>query len=819
MCNGIQLRCHELDLDFAHKQILSDAVASLKESSGKALYAIRSSSPEEDLEDLSFAGGYETTLGVTLTDIENAVRRSFTSCFDDRVTLYKLEHGLAVDKPRIAVIVQQMIESESAGVAFSLNPLNNCYDEVVINANFGLGESVVSGKVSPDTIIVDKVSRVILDKRIGKKETSVWLEHDHDGGTYLAPAPTHQRLSLSDEQILALLDMVVRVEKHYQKPVDIEWAFAADDSDHNELWLLQARPITTYVPLPGSLVTRPGEFKRLYLDASFKEGLTEPMSVLATDYWTRFESKMTERMTGRDLSDVASGLAGYAEGRMYYNASNYIKLLGKKSLVNFYRTIDVPTAEIIAHLDETQYLSAKLPPVLKGIKLSMVKNSIDTGTFAIWALLHPSSYSQRLEKEADRFQRNLEEVARLNTTIDDLAQEIITCTNAFLEISMPSLLISETARSRIKKIFKHAEPEIRNRIVYLEQALPKNITIEMGFAMHHLAQYEEIQTCKSGIEFTHRIENRTFSHQFLAAWDSFMHKYGFRCPLEFDIATPRYHERPAWLFEQLRTMAENNKTSTCGIESHPRVIFDRARAKREKAHQVLSRAARNSGFLTQQLFELFYRALINLGGYRELHKYYCIMGLDLLRKRVLKVAQSLVESGRLDHENQVFDLTLNDLETGTKNTEIDLRSRASKNTRFRKTISRVREFPRVIDSRGRIYHPPILRASKGPLVGEPISPGLAKGKVIVLHQPDEKPVLPGDILVARATDPGWTILFINAGGIVLETGGLLQHGALVAREYGKPCVAGVEDAMSKLKDGQVIEVDGTSGIIRLISNS
>jgi pyruvate,water dikinase len=131
----------------------------------------------------------------------------------------------------------------------------------------------------------------------------------------------------------------------------------------------------------------------------------------------------------------------------------------------------------------------------------------------------------------------------------------------------------------------------------------------------------------------------------------------------------------------------------------------------------------------------------------------------------------------------------------------------------------VNDFPRVIDSRGRILRPPKREAGEGELAGEPISPGVVQGKVKVLHQPDEKPILPGEILVTRATDPGWTPLFLNAAGIVLEVGGMLQHGALVAREYGKPCVSGLVDATKILLDGQVVEVDGGNGIVRLVSEN
>jgi phosphoenolpyruvate synthase/pyruvate phosphate dikinase len=148
---AVEELCKRLELDDAHKAVLAAALETLKTDGTTLLVAVRSSSPEEDLEELSFAGGYETTLGVREETLEDALRHSFASCFAERVLVYKKEHGLPVDKPRIGVIVQKQIAAETAGVAFSLNPVNNCYDEAVINANFGIGESVVSGMVSPLT--------------------------------------------------------------------------------------------------------------------------------------------------------------------------------------------------------------------------------------------------------------------------------------------------------------------------------------------------------------------------------------------------------------------------------------------------------------------------------------------------------------------------------------------------------------------------------------------------------------------------------------------------------------------------------------------
>ncbi len=264
-CDRLRGLCTALELEEMHKAALSQALEALKAHGDSSLFAVRSSSPEEDLEGLSFAGGYESVLGVSEGDLEDALRSSFASCFGERVFAYKREHGLAVDQPRVAMIVQKQIDAEAAGVAFSLNPLNNCYDEAVINANFGLGESVVSGQVSPDLFVVDKVSGTFLERQIGRKETCIWLSAK--GGTYETPAPIPDQFSIWDEEGLEITRLLTQLEGDFGLPIDIEWAIAAETLEQRRLYLLQARPITAHIPLPEKMLTEPGEPRMLYIDS------------------------------------------------------------------------------------------------------------------------------------------------------------------------------------------------------------------------------------------------------------------------------------------------------------------------------------------------------------------------------------------------------------------------------------------------------------------------------------------------------------------------------------------------------------------------
>eukprot|EP00568_Trieres_chinensis_P002868 CAMPEP_0183311368 /NCGR_PEP_ID=MMETSP0160_2-20130417/36546_1 /TAXON_ID=2839 ORGANISM="Odontella Sinensis, Strain Grunow 1884" /NCGR_SAMPLE_ID=MMETSP0160_2 /ASSEMBLY_ACC=CAM_ASM_000250 /LENGTH=255 /DNA_ID=CAMNT_0025475915 /DNA_START=36 /DNA_END=799 /DNA_ORIENTATION=- len=255
-------------------------------------------------------------------------------------------------------------------------------------------------------------------------------------------------------------------------------------------------------------------------------------------------------------------------------------------------------------------------------------------------------------------------------------------------------------------------------------------------------------------------------------------------------------------------MAEN-KTE----DMDPNTVFLNARREREATFSSLCTHLkdRKSGLVKK--FEHCYKVLTLLGGYREVHKYLWIMIIYMFRKRVLEEAQSLKKSRQIKSLDEAFSLHLDELEMALKDPFLPIQTMIENNMDFRIKTRNIQEYPMCFDSRGKIIRPPSHPLGPRELAGRPISPGLVKGRVKVLRRADEKPILPGEILVARATDPGWTPLFVNAGGIILEVGGLLQHGALVAREYGKPCVSGIENVVSLLNDGQIVELDGASGVV------
>ena len=302
-------------------------------------FAVRSSSPEEDLATASFAGGYETRLGVHPAELEDAVRYCFASSLDERVLVYKKEHGFDILSPRIAVVVQQQIDSEVAGVGFSLNPLTNDYDEAVIDANWGLGESVVAGIASPDHYIVDKFSRQIIEKKMGTKQVSIWL--GPDGGTIERKGHRSAEFTLSDSRLDELTEVFCRIEALYDKPMDIEWTYS-----DGQLYVLQARPITRYVPLAAEMVTMPGERRRLYVDAALSKGMTlnAPISPMGLSWMEDFLIPFFEKIPLN--AGPMNGLLFAAGGRMYMNLSNVMWLVNPKVLSKSSTANDAVLAEI-----------------------------------------------------------------------------------------------------------------------------------------------------------------------------------------------------------------------------------------------------------------------------------------------------------------------------------------------------------------------------------------------------------------------------------------------------------------------------------------
>lgn len=819
LCNELKQQAVKLSLTDAQHGALEDLLRRLRRlptMNDRMCFAVRSSSPNEDSMSASFAGGYETRLGVAPADVGDAVRACFASSLDARVLIYKRERGFDEWKPRIAVVVQQQIDSDVAGVGFSLNPVTNDYDEVVIDANWGLGSSVVEGRVSPDHFVVNKVERHVVDEIRGDKRMSVWL--DAEAGTVERANERPVERTLSDAQINELTDMICRIEKLYEEPIDVEWAYA-----EGALHVLQARPITSYVPLPPSMVTEPGERRRLYGDASLSKGLTTnaPISPLGLDNMETMFSAILESWVGK-LNRAASpeeALFFVAGGRMYVNYSNGMWLASPRMLAKSAAPTDALMAKTLGGIDTKEYRAATRPSWAGFRLLWRVPRIAWNLRGFLWNLLRALLFPERAYRDYRRWVDAFE--AELREQLDDgLALDDLRCTyqsrmvEEMFDVVMPTLIAGMVSPG---SVVSGRSVEAKRLADSLTRGAGGNVVVEMGIALYRLAvllgQFDLADLDRSDPKhldrLAERIEQRQMPAPFLKAWDDFISRFGWRGPLETDLASPRYADDPRLALRQISVMAVDDE------RFDPEAAHRRQVDERRQACEQLMRTA---GPLRRALLRRLFRLSDLFAGTRDTPKHLLVLFNYAIRKRALTEGRRLAREGRLDAAEDVFNLTFDELQAASPGAGPSLRDICEERMRFRRKLeTHVRVFPGVIDSRGRILRPPRGENGAGLLTGMPVSPGVVTGPVKVIHDPHQKRVEKGDVLVAYTTDPGWTPLFVNAVAIVLEVGGVLQHGAVVAREYGKPCVVGIDRVATTLCDGEVVEVDGTAGTVRRLS--
>ncbi len=790
-CDKVKAIAEKLCLTERQKSQLDQAMLELD---GIEVFAVRSSSPEEDLAGSSFAGIYETFLGTARGRLEETIARAYSSMFDFRVMAYKTQNAINLEGTCISVIIQKQIASEVSGVAFSLNPLNNCYDEVMINSSFGLGEAIVSGRVTPDIFVVDKVTHAIVHKKLASKDYV--LVSSKAGGVAELKLDDPTKPSLTDAQAVEVSQLATQVEAHYRMPMDIEWAYA-----DGRLYLLQARPITTYVPLPDIMITRPGAEKYLYLDLIvLSQGFDESLSVMGNQIW----GQMLEAIKA-DIGLFDRGMDGAVlniEGRQYVHLSNVMKGLGMRAATSIWKTYDKPTRKTIESIDLSVYLPAQTPEPLRGLTWRTLKYAGRAMGAALRGLLNPDNvekaYVEMVKDDIAQSKQLAIQDIPFRNLVDQLIDRFARQMDASIAIMLPAML----ALPRLQRMFK--KDGVDDLLLALQMALNGNPTSEMGHLMFELAKFPEVQETETGEQFAQKLAHHAVSPEFQKAFDVYMSRFGCRTIREIDIATQRPYENLPAFFQQLKAM-----------DIHSDLLATVAQ-RRENAYGKLLALARQKGKEKQ------FRQQAHLqdnSGYREAPKYFFIITVDLMRQRALSLGKAFVAQGRLDDPAQVFDLTVDQLTAAQIDRSLDIRALAIHNMAPRAKQTKVQNWPQIIDSRGKIFRAVRTAVNEGELIGDPIAPGVVRGIANILHDPYEKPLKKGEILITRSTDPGWTPLFMNAGGVVLEVGGALQHGAIIAREYGLPCVSGINGATMSIPDGALIEVDGTNGIVKILERA
>ena len=618
-CAELKKLCPALRLTEHQQQALEHLRETLVTPSKDGLFAVRSSSPEEDLASASFAGGYETRLGVRPVDLDNAVRHCFASSLDERVLVYKMEHGFDVLSPRIAVVVQQQIDSEVAGVGFSLNPLTNDYDEAVFDANWGLGESVVAGLVSPDHFIVDKVGRQVVDKKLGSKEVSIWL--GLDGGAIERKGHRSAEFSLNNAQLGELADAICRIEELYGRPMDIEWAYAG-----GRLHVLQARPITSYVPLPPELVTKPAERRRLYADAALSKGLTinAPISPMGLDWMEANMSSFMGRFGVSLQLEVApeESFLYFAGSRMYMNLSNMMWLSSPEAMSKNSSRTDALMAEILAHIDAKRYRSVTRPSWARirriaGFVPRLVWRLRGFIWNTLWTILSPEHAWRAYRRRVDAIEAELTESIEEGLPVDVVRGKYSeTVVQQVFDVTMAALIASLVAVGLVDLVVPKKPAGAEDLAEKMKRGFTGNVVAEMGIALFRLAKLLDRSDFEDLARLAERVEKRRMPAEFLHAWDAFLSKFGWRGPGEMDLASPRYGDDPGLALRQMSFMTVDDE----GYDpeaAHSRHVKERRRAYEE----LMSR----SGWLRRALLRRIHRIIELFAGSRDTPKHHNLL--------------------------------------------------------------------------------------------------------------------------------------------------------------------------------------------------
>jgi pyruvate,water dikinase len=775
--------------------------------------AVRSSATAEDLPSASFAGQQETYLNIIgINAVLTAVQHCWSSLWTERSVSYRRSLSIDPGVVRIAVVVQRMVEAQCAGVLFTANPLTGKRHQVVIDANPGLGEAVVSGATNPDHFVVNMTAGEIVERRLGDKQTII--QATPGGGTQkIATNPRTAEPCLSDAQVRALAELGAKVEAHFAAPQDIEWAMDAS----GQFFLLQARPITTLFPLPAAAPPS-GEFLRVYLSYNVQQGTYRPFTPMGISA-TRLLVSSLATLAGFPPREplTGPGFVTEAASRIFFDVTAALRSsFGRTFLVRAMSEAEVHAAVIFRQLASDPRLSLLPIPRLslfRTIILLLVRTGMP------WHLLHalllPQSAHARLRRQV-RMLRSAGKVAANASASDRLAaveRLILDSPPHLLSGASPVMLGGMQAFALASKFLGDLATASELQVVL--RGAPSNPTTEMNLALWSLAKQVQIDPAITHllqqtppVRLAEDYRNGSLPPLLQHGLATFLAIYGHRSVAELDLGVPRWSEDPAYVLGILASYQEIRDPVLS-----PDMQFRRAAEEAEVMMSELTRRARRKSWLRGLLVSFFLGRARALAGLREMPRFCFTLLLARARALLWPVGEELVRLGPLEVAGDIFFITL--LEAHEALAGTDMRALASaRRADFERELAR-RHVPLVLLSDGTepTIQPDITGLAHNTLQGTPASPGIVTAPARVILDPHGASIAPGEILVAPSTDPGWTPLFLTAGGLVMEMGGAMAHGAIVAREYGIPAVVAVPQSTERITTGMILTVDGAAGTI------
>ena len=756
---------------------------------GQAAYAVRSSATAEDLPTASFAGQQDTYLNIVgPTEILAHVSRCWASLFTERAVIYRLRNGFDHRQVQMAVVVQQMVFPHAAGLLFTADPVTSNRKVVSIEASFGLGEALVAGLVNPDVYQVRDdglVAKAVAAKRLAIRARVA-------GGTeQLAIEPTSQEQpALTDAQVIRLAQLGRRIEAHFGQPQDIEWCLADD-----EFQIVQSRPITTLFPIPATS----DQGNHVYISVGHQQMMTDPMKPLGLSFWQLTTPRPMAEAGGRLFVDVTQALSSPA-GR-----AGLLQALGRH---------DPLIGDALLTIIDRDFIASRPDEgAPAGTPAGGAATEIETDPAIVTELIEQSQASIAVLKRDIAAKSGS---ALVDFILDDI-QELrrILFDPRSHQVFMSAMEASWRLNDRLEELLGE-----KNSVDTLTQSVPNNVTSEMGLALLDVA--DVIRPHPDVVAFLGRVRDDGFLDELptlaggLESRDAiagFLDAFGMRCVGEIDITRPRWSERPSTLVPMILGNVKN-----FGPGAAEQRLEQGRRNAREKEQDVLTRLhGLPDGEQQAEDAKRMIDRIRTFIGYREYPKYGMISRYFVYKQALLAEADRLVQAGVLRDRADIFYLTLQEFHDVVRSHRVDDLLIASRRDAFRSYEALTP--PRVLTSDGEAVAGTYRRGGvpEGALTGLPVSAGTVEGRARVILDVADADLEAGDILVTAYTDPSWTPAFVAIKALVTEVGGLMTHGAVIAREYGLPAVVGAENATRLIRDGQRIRVNGTDGYIEMLS--
>ncbi|WP_329406256.1 phosphoenolpyruvate synthase [Streptomyces sp. NBC_00704] len=769
--------------------IAAAITGALARTGERSAYAVRSSATAEDLPTASFAGQQDTYLNVVgPAAVLRHVSRCWASLFTERAVTYRQRNGIDHRTVHMAVVVQRMVFPEASGILFTADPVTGNRKVATVDAGFGLGEALVSGLVNPDVYKVRDGE--IVDRAIAAKQRAVHARPE--GGTQdVVIAPERQREpALTDDQVVRLVRLGRRIEAHFGRPQDIEWCLV-----DGGFRIVQSRPITTLFPVPE----RDDDDPRVYISVGHQQMMTDPMKPLGLSVWLLTAMAPMYEAGGRLFVDATPRLAAPA------SRAALLDLIGKGD-----------------------------PVIRDALETVLDRGFVPTRPDAAPAGPPPGGAPAPIPADpavvAELVDRNRADVAALKRDIRTKTGPALFefLLEAFQEHkrvlgdrrSMQAIMAGMEATWWLNDTLEEWLGET-NAADTLTLSAPGNITSEMGLALLDVADvirpHPEVVAFLQGVEdedFLDRLGKLEGGAEARDAIEGYLDRYGMRCVGEIDITRPRWSERPTTLLPVVLDHVRNFGPGAAAQR------FERGRQKASRKEQeVLSRLrALPDGEAKAAEAERMIDRLRTFIGYREYPKYGIISRYFVYKQALMREAGSLARDGVLAGAEDVFYLTFQEFHEAVRSRRVD-----EGLVRRRKEAFRSYEAltpPRVLTSEGEAVSGSYRRddVPAGALAGLAVSAGTVEGRARVVLDMADADLEAGDILVTAFTDPSWSPLFVGIAGLVTEVGGLMTHGAVIAREYGLPAVVGVEGATRLIRDGQRIRVHGTEGYVEILTD-